>query len=697
MRKQMKTKIIPIIDKNQPTIGVIEWFRPGEYEHVEDVLSDMKTLGIQELRTEISWADWFTTHGIEWYDWLLPRLAGEVNLLPCVTYTPPSISLAGRSSSPPKNPKDYADFIDVLITRYGQHFEWIELWNEPNNINDWDWRLDPSWRIFSEMIGGAAYWAQHRGKKTVLAGMSPTDPYWLELMCRRNVLQYINAVGIHGFPGTWEHDWNDWSVPISKVSSVLQQYQVTPELWITEAGYSTWKYDEHQQIKEFVRALNTDVQRVYWYAAYDLHPALPHQDGFHKDERHYHFGMKHSCGKPKLLFREWAARGVNNLKELSEIDNIQPKKIVQKKKSSITSLFQAGTDRRHIVITGGAGFIGSNLASRLLANGERVLIYDNLSQPGSDRNLQWLKESFEGELQIRIADIRDSYALGEALYHSKQVYHLAAQTSVDISASAPYEDYQINAGGTLGLLECLRSLSQPPTLVYTSTSKVYGPLSEIELVRELTRYIPQNQQIRRHGIDESFSLNYFSPFASSKGTSDQYVLQYARTYSLPAVVLRLGTVYGPHQLVQGEQGWVTQFIQRAFNQEPIILNGDGMQVRDLLYVDDLIDALILAQSNITRMSGEAFNIGGGQSNTLSLLEFIQMIESLHGEKPYIRLTDWRIGDQKYYVSNNRKLEQLIDWSPTVKVQDGISALYEWHVQELAERSADYVIQEEAIR
>jgi CDP-paratose 2-epimerase len=166
-------------------MGLVEWFRIGEYERVDRVLADLKALGVKGLRTGISWADWHTRKAEEWYGWLLPRLAAEVNLLPCVLYTPPSLGLVPKTAAPPREPKTYADFLDLLITHFGTHFEWVELWNEPNNLLDWDWRLDPEWWVFSEMVGDAAYWVRRRGKKTVLAGMCPTDPHWLALMCER--------------------------------------------------------------------------------------------------------------------------------------------------------------------------------------------------------------------------------------------------------------------------------------------------------------------------------------------------------------------------------------------------------------------------------------------------------------------------------------------------------------------------------
>src|SRR4051812_19419891 len=180
----------------EPRVGLVEWFRPGEYERVEKLLVDMRALGVQDLRTGISWADWYASEGDGWYAWLLPKLAREVRNLPCVMYTPPSLGMVPKFSAPPVVPKTYADFIDVMITRFGEHFEWIELWNQPDNPHEWDLRLDPDWRVFTEMIGGAAYWIRHRGKNTVLPGLSRTNLDWLSLMQERGVLSYIDAVGV---------------------------------------------------------------------------------------------------------------------------------------------------------------------------------------------------------------------------------------------------------------------------------------------------------------------------------------------------------------------------------------------------------------------------------------------------------------------------------------------------------------------
>lgn len=183
-----------------PIIGVLEWFRPGEEERVERVLHAMKQIGVEHLRTGVSWADWHTPDGEAWYSWLLPRLASDVEVLPSFSYTPPSLGIVPKTSSPPRKAKWYADFLDTVILKLGRCFESVELWNEPNNMSEWDWTLDAHWYTFTEMIGGAAFWSRELGKRTVLGGMSPFDPAWLELLFERKVMDHIDVVGIHGFP-----------------------------------------------------------------------------------------------------------------------------------------------------------------------------------------------------------------------------------------------------------------------------------------------------------------------------------------------------------------------------------------------------------------------------------------------------------------------------------------------------------------
>ena len=647
---------------SQPVVGLLEWFRPGEHSRVAQVLADLRTLGLSELRTGVSWADWHTKEGQEWYEWLLPRLSSEANILPCFLYTPPSLGIAPKTSSPPTDPKRYADFIDQMITRFGHCFEWIEFWNEPNNLREWDVTLDPEWRVFSEMVGGAAYWARQHGKKTVLGGISPIDPNWVRLMSERGVLSLIDAVGIHGFPGTFDYSWDGWEPNADKIRDVLRQCGSKAEIWITETGFSTRRHDEQQQVREFVNAVEADVSRVYWYSAQDLNPDLPTVDGFHLDERDYHFGLRRADGTPKLLFRIWANGGLKAVHEAAWMG--EPARVVR-------------SDERPVLITGGAGFIGTNLAHRVLQSGRSVILYDSLARPGVERNLHWLRKQHGDRLRIEVADVRDIFALRRAARRAAQVFHLAAQVAVTTSLTGPLFDFDVNLRGTLNVLEVLRGLDEPPPLVYTSTNKVYGRLDDIPLSPDSTRYEPVDGRLRASGVSELRPLDFHSPYGCSKGAADQYVIDYARVYGLQTVVFRMSCIYGPHQFGTEDQGWVAHFLIRAIDGLPVTIYGDGMQVRDVLFVDDLVDAFLLAQEKMDSVSGQAFNIGGGAANTISILELIEMISELHGRVPEPSMDAWRPGDQRYYVSNTSKFSAATGWSPRVDVQEGIPRLYQW--------------------
>jgi CDP-paratose 2-epimerase len=657
-----------------PVVGVQEWLRPGEYDRVEALLADLKALGIRELRTGFSWADWYASQGRDWYDWLLPRLAREVNVLPCFTYTPPSLGIEPKTSAPPRSPQAYADFLDVMITRLGAHFTWVELWNEPNNLSDWDWRLDPGWNIYCEMIGAAAYWAKQRGKRTVLGGMSPIDPNWLALLCDRGVIDYIDAVGVHGFPGTWEFDWTNWAEHLARVRATLNARGFDPAIWITEAGYSTWRFDEFRQLCLFDALVQAPAARVYWYSMHDLHPDRCHQDGFHEDERHYHFGLKDARGRPKLLYRTWAAEGRSGVRALTELGQAAPADATRLKTAPKLNGNGKVSEQRPALITGGAGFIGTNLAARLLDDGRDVVIFDNLMRPGAECNLRWLHDTYRRGLKVQIVDVRDPYLVRRAVREAGCVFHLAAQVAVTTSLSAPVEDFEINARGTLNVLEALRDLDSPPPLVFTSSNKVYGALDEIELRAKPLRYEPL---FLRASIDEHCGLDFHSPYGCSKGAADQYVLDYARTFGLPATVFRMSCIFGPHQFGNEDQGWVAHFLIRALEGQPITIYGDGRQVRDVLYVDDLIKALLAAERGIERLAGQAFNIGGGGANSLSLLELIEQIAKLQGAPPELRYDDWRSGDQKYYVSDINRFRDATGWAPCVSAHDGVAALAQW--------------------
>lgn len=644
-------------------LGVVENFRLGDRAGVDQVLAQLRGLGVTDLRTVVSWADWESAEGEAWYSWLLPQLASQMNLIPCVLYTPLRQAIAPRVSAPPWDPKAYGDFIDVLITRLGQCFEWVELWNEPDQLSEWDRTLDPHWQSFCAMVGGAAYWAQRRGKRTLLAGLNVYDPNWLELMFRRGVMQYIDAVGIHGFPGTYEASWESWNSVVHSVQQILTQHRSGAEIWISATGYSTWRHEEYAQLRAFTAALETSVERVYWYSARDLNPDYAARDGFHADDREYHFGLHANDGTPKLLARLWASGG---LKAIWRALETQPGEPRRRPKPSPP-----------VVITGGAGFIGTNLANRLAADGERVLIYDNLSRPGAERNLRWLLDTHGSNVQVEFADVRNPYALRRAVRQAKQVFHFAAQVAVTTSLANPRHDFDVNALGTLNLLEALRGSDDPAPLIYTSTNKVYGGLEDVALVCADGGYRPLDAELRARGIDEARPLDLHSPYGCSKGAADEYIIDYARTFGLPALVFRMSCVYGPHQMGNEDQGWVAHFLICALDERPITLYGNGMQVRDVLYIDDLVQAFLLARSHIRTLSGRAFNIGGGAANTLSLLDLLHMIGKVHGKMPRWEINDWRPGDQRYYVSDTSKFRNATGWRAKVSPAEGVERLYVW--------------------
>jgi CDP-paratose 2-epimerase len=652
-----------LVKRKNKKVGLVQWFHLNQFDEVEQTLADVKKLKITHLRTNISWSEWNSPQGKEWYDWLLKTLGAQVKVLPCMLHTPPALALKPKTSAPPKNPQSYADFVDQVITGYGQYFDYIELWNEPNNRLAYDSSLDPDWTIFCTMITAAAKCCHLNGKKTVLGGMSPIDPNWLQQMFANNLMQHIDVVGIHGFPDVYDYDWEGWNIQLEKLRTILQEHNSAVELWITEAGFSTWQRNERRQVKEFINTVKAPADKVYWYSLKDLSPNAAAKTGFHIDEREYFFGMKNADGSPKLLYMLLSAA--------------HDASALEKYEWMTQPVWGNSSDRKYTLITGGAGFVGVNLANRLLAEGKRVLIFDNLSRVGVQNNLFWLKEKHPDNLLVMIADIRDKEAVKQAVQNAEQVFHFAAQVAVTSSLVNPYHDFEVNALGTLNLLEAIRHTMHHPPVVFTSTNKVYGDLEDIGLVMNGTRYYPENMSFRQHGISEERNLDFHSPYGCTKGVAEQYILDYARTFGLKTAVFRMSCIYGPHQFGTEDQGWVAHFLIQTLKDNPITLYGDGKQVRDILYVDDLVNAFIIAQQNMDTISGKAFNIGGGVKNTISLLELIKMIGKISGKKPDILFDDWRPSDQKYYVSNFSKFKKVTGWFPKYGTVEGITSLYEW--------------------
>src|SRR5215218_2571140 len=329
------------------------------------------------------------------------------------------------------------------------------------------------------------------------------------------------------------------------------------------------------------------------------------------------------------------------------------------------------------LVTGGAGFIGTNLADRLLREGQRVRVVDNLSRPGVGRNLAWLRERHGERLEVLRGDLRDRAVAAEAVRAVDSVFHLAAQVAVTTSLDDPRLDFDVNLIGTVNLLEAARAQAEPPAFLFTSTNKVYGGLEDVELRASGGRYEPVAGAIRGAGISEDRPLDFSTPYGCSKGAADQYVLDYAKSFGLRTAVFRMSCIYGPHQCGNEDQGWVAHFAISALEGKPMTLFGDGHQVRDVLYVDDLVEAFLAARKNIDLLGGHAYNIGGGPANAVSLCEVIERIGELAGEAPEVRFGPWRQGDQRYYVTDTSRFQEDTGWRPRVAADEGIERLYEW--------------------
>lgn len=333
----------------------------------------------------------------------------------------------------------------------------------------------------------------------------------------------------------------------------------------------------------------------------------------------------------------------------------------------------------HYLITGGAGFIGSNYVFRLLQRGEQVTIYDNLSRPGVRRNLEWLQQHFgERSFNLIVGDVRDAALLTAAARHADVIVHLAGQVAVTTSVNHPREDFEANALGTFNALEAARFSERDPIFIYASTNKVYGGMEDVSVIEKETRWDYLNLP---YGCPETQPLDFHSPYGCSKGTGDQYVRDYARIYGLRSVVFRQSCIYGPRQFGIEDQGWVAWFVIAAVTGRPITIYGDGKQVRDVLFVEDLLDAYDQAIAHIDRARGEVYNLGGGPQNTISIWrEFGALLEKLLGHPIPVSYGDWRPGDQRVFYADIRKVERELGWRPRIGVEEGIRRLVHW-VQE----------------
>ena len=331
---------------------------------------------------------------------------------------------------------------------------------------------------------------------------------------------------------------------------------------------------------------------------------------------------------------------------------------------------------RHYLITGGAGFIGSNYVHRLIQRGEKVTIYDNLSRAGAPRNVAWLEETFgKNAFKLIVGDLRDAELLTESAQDADVIVHLGGQVAVTTSVTNPREDFEANALGTFNALEAARLSERDPIFIYSSTNKVYGGMDDVEVVEEATRWRYKDLIA---GCPETQPLDFHSPYGVSKGAGDQYTRDYSRIYGLRSVVFRQSCIYGPRQFGIEDQGWLAWMTIAAVTGRRITVYGDGKQVRDVLHVNDLLNAYDAAIERIERATGQVYNVGGGPRNMLAVwAEFGPILERLLGRNIEVVRADWRPGDQRVFYADFRKAKRELDWEPKIDLEEGIEMLFEW--------------------
>jgi CDP-paratose 2-epimerase len=331
---------------------------------------------------------------------------------------------------------------------------------------------------------------------------------------------------------------------------------------------------------------------------------------------------------------------------------------------------------RHYFVTGGAGFIGSNYVNRLVQRGEQVTIFDNLSRGGAPRNIAWLEETFgKDAFRLIVGDLRDADLVRESAKDADVIVHLAGQVAVTTSVINPRDDFEANALGTFNALEAARLSERNPVFIYSSTNKVYGGMEDVEIIEDATRWLYKNLE---YGCSEEQPLDFHSPYGCSKGTGDQYVRDYHRIYGLRSVVFRQSCIYGPRQFGVEDQGWLAWMMIAAVTGKQITVYGDGKQVRDVLHVNDLLNAYDLAVEKIDEVKGQVYNVGGGTRNVMAIWsEFGPILERLMGKKIEVARDDWRPGDQRVFYADFRKAQRELGWEPKIDLEEGMELLFNW--------------------
>jgi CDP-paratose 2-epimerase len=325
-----------------------------------------------------------------------------------------------------------------------------------------------------------------------------------------------------------------------------------------------------------------------------------------------------------------------------------------------------------VLVTGGCGFLGTNLVEALAGRGDETVVLDNLARRGSETNRDYIAAN--GLAKIIDGDIRDPATVEAAVIGCDAIVHLAAQVAVTTSVTDPMTDFEVNALGTVNMLEAARRTGRAPIVIFASTNKVYGGMEEAGVVDTGESYAYANLP---GGVPETTPLDFHSPYGCSKGAADQYVRDYARIYGLPTAVFRMSCLYGPHQLGNEDQGWLAHFAISALRGEGVSIFGDGKQVRDVLFVDDVVDIYLRALDRGPLLRGDIVNVGGGPDKTLTLLQLVAMLEAHLGHRMEVTFEDWRPGDQRVYISDVRRAGQLFGWAPTTEVADGVNRLVAW--------------------
>ncbi len=605
-------------------LGFCASFAVGDHAAVERAQTRLHGLGARHLRVALRTAELAED---AWLGWMLARLSEGLELLPSLD----------AASAEPGLPR----FLDA----HDRHFRVFE-WTDSRNDAD-----------AASALTAATRAAAGRGKQVVFGLDANGCEERLHALGGR-ALDAVAAVGLHVEAGGAAQidgpalDGPTLDERLGAAERAVRDANPRARLWITQAGRSTWRHEIALQAEAFLGALSCSAERVYWRDLTDDSRADPR-------DADAHFGIDDRAGEPKCLGR-LLARGVAGVEDLVALTRGR------------NTGFAGNV--RPVLVTGGAGFIGANLADRLASAGHHVVLYDALARAGVERNVRWLARRHPTRIALVLADLRDEAALSEAASQACAVFHLAGQVAVTTSMASPLADFEVNARGTVTLLEALRRRNPQAPLIFASTNKVYGDLADIDLVREDDAYLPRNAELRSRGIGEARPLCFHTPYGCSKGSADQYVLDYAHSFGLRTAVLRMSCIYGERQLGTEDQGWVAHFLLRAIAGEPLTIYGDGRQVRDVLHVGDAVDAYMAAWANIDAIAGRAYNLGGGPGNAISLLHLVEHLEALLGRRIDVDFSAWRPGDQRYFVADTAAIRRDLSLPAPLHWRDGLTRL-----------------------